>query len=158
MNPYQTLGVPRSATEADVRRAYRKLTMEYHPDRNPGDAQAEERFKEITIAYSILSDGDKRSVYDATGSVDPRTAAMSDDEIVRTVRGFMDTFAAFLDVRMVQDDAVRPRKKKKKAAKKKKTAKKAKNKGCKMCGGAGYKVMKQGVASYQIPCKSCAVA
>ena len=53
---YKTLGVERNASEDDIRKAYRKLAMQYHPDRNPNDKQAEERFKEINEAYQVLSD------------------------------------------------------------------------------------------------------
>src|SRR5215211_7100246 len=65
---YKTLGVERNASEDDIRKAYRKLAMQYHPDRNPNDKQAEERFKEINEAYQVLSDSEKRSVYDRLGS------------------------------------------------------------------------------------------
>lgn len=65
---YKTLGVDRKASEADIRKAYRKLAMQYHPDRNPGDKQAEERFKEINEAYQVLNDPQKRAYYDRLGS------------------------------------------------------------------------------------------
>ncbi len=65
---YKVLGVERSANADDVRKAYRKLAMQYHPDRNPGDKQAEERFKEINEAYQVLSDPQKRARYDQLGS------------------------------------------------------------------------------------------
>ncbi|MGZ9224672.1 MAG: DnaJ C-terminal domain-containing protein [Anaerolineales bacterium] len=65
---YKTLGVERKASEAEIRKAYRKLAMQYHPDRNPGDKQAEERFKEINEAYQVLSDPQKRTHYDRIGS------------------------------------------------------------------------------------------
>ncbi len=65
---YQVLGVERSASADDVRKAYRKLAMQYHPDRNPGDKQAEEKFKEINEAYQVLSDPQKRARYDQLGS------------------------------------------------------------------------------------------
>src|SRR5512133_936365 len=65
---YKTLGVERNAIEEDIRKAYRKLAMQYHPDRNPNDKQAEERFKEINEAYQVLSDSQKRSHYDRLGS------------------------------------------------------------------------------------------
>jgi molecular chaperone DnaJ len=64
---YQTLGVPRTASDDDIKQAYRKLAMTWHPDRNNGSAEAEERFKEITEAYDVLRDPDKRSVYDRYG-------------------------------------------------------------------------------------------
>ena len=65
---YKILGVERSASADDVRKAYRKLAMQYHPDRNPGDKQAEEKFKEINEAYQVLSDTQKRARYDQLGS------------------------------------------------------------------------------------------
>src|SRR5512140_229562 len=65
---YQILGVERSASADDVRKAYRKLAMQYHPDRNPGDKQAEERFKEINEAYQVRSDPQKRARFDQLGS------------------------------------------------------------------------------------------
>jgi curved DNA-binding protein len=65
---YKTLGVERNASEDDIRKAYRKLAMQYHPDRNPNDKQAEERFKEINEAYQVLSDPQKRTHYDRLGS------------------------------------------------------------------------------------------
>jgi curved DNA-binding protein len=65
---YQILGVARSASADDIRKAYRKLALQYHPDRNPGDKAAEDRFKEINEAYQVLSDKEKRSRYDQVGS------------------------------------------------------------------------------------------
>ncbi len=65
---YTTLGVSRSASADEIRSAYRKLAMKYHPDRNPGDKQAEEKFKEANEAYQVLSDSQKRARYDQLGS------------------------------------------------------------------------------------------
>ena len=65
---YKTLGVERNASEDDIRKAYRKLAMQYHPDRNPNDKQAEDRFKEINEAYQVLNDPKKRAHYDRLGS------------------------------------------------------------------------------------------
>jgi len=64
---YQVLGVPRNATEDAVTKAYRRLAMKYHPDRNPDDKEAEERFKEAKEAYEILTDSQKRAAYDQYG-------------------------------------------------------------------------------------------
>jgi DnaJ-class molecular chaperone len=65
---YQTVGVARNASADEIRAAYRKLALKYHPDRNPGDKQAEEKFKELNEAYQVLSDPQKRARYDQLGS------------------------------------------------------------------------------------------
>ena len=65
---YKTLGVERNASADEIRSAYRKLAMKYHPDKNPGDKKAEDKFKEINEAYQVLSDEQKRSHYDRLGS------------------------------------------------------------------------------------------
>jgi molecular chaperone DnaJ len=64
---YEVLGVTRTATDQELKAAYRKLAMQHHPDRNPGDHQAEERFKECSEAYQVLSDPQKRAAYDRYG-------------------------------------------------------------------------------------------
>src|SRR3972149_2498623 len=64
---YKLLGVPRDAEEKEIKKAYRKLAVKYHPDKNPGDHQAEERFKEINEAYEVLGDSAKRAKYDQLG-------------------------------------------------------------------------------------------
>lgn len=64
---YATLGVQKNATEDEIKKAYRNLAFKYHPDRNPGDTSAEERFKKINEAYSVLGDSSKRAHYDAGG-------------------------------------------------------------------------------------------
>ena len=64
---YEILGVQKTASEDDMKKAYRKLALKYHPDRNPGNKQAEEQFKEINEAYAVLSDKDKRKEYDTYG-------------------------------------------------------------------------------------------
>ncbi len=73
---YELLGVPRNASEADIKKAYRRQAMKFHPDRNPDDASAEEKFKEAKEAYDVLSDARKRAAYDQFGhaGVDPAAA------------------------------------------------------------------------------------
>ncbi len=64
---YEILGVPRNANDDEIKKAYRKKAMQYHPDRNPGDKVAEDKFKEATEAYDVLSNGEKRKMYDQFG-------------------------------------------------------------------------------------------
>jgi molecular chaperone DnaJ len=64
---YEILGVSKSASADEIKKAYRKVAMQFHPDRNPGDKQAEEKFKEAAEAYEILSDADKKAKYDRFG-------------------------------------------------------------------------------------------
>ncbi|MDR2939602.1 MAG: DnaJ domain-containing protein, partial [Clostridiales bacterium] len=64
---YETLGVSRGANDDEIKRAYRKLAKQYHPDSNPDNAEAESKFKEVGEAYQVLSDKDKRAAYDQFG-------------------------------------------------------------------------------------------
>ena len=64
---YEVLGLNKGADEASIKKAYRTLTKKYHPDMNPGNAEAEQKFKEVNEAYSVLSDPDKKSKYDQFG-------------------------------------------------------------------------------------------
>src|SRR5438132_10887258 len=68
---YETLGVKRNASEEEIKKSYRKLARQYHPDRNPGDKQAETHFKEVQDAYDVLSDKAKRAQYDRFGFAGP---------------------------------------------------------------------------------------
>jgi molecular chaperone DnaJ len=71
-NPYETLGVAKNASADEIKKAYRKLARQYHPDKNQGDKAAEERFKEVQNAYDLLSDSEKREAYDRFGSANGR--------------------------------------------------------------------------------------
>lgn len=98
---YRTLGLNRNATQEGIKKAYRRLALKYHPDRNPNDREAEEVFKEIGEAYAVLSDPEKRKTYDRFGSGQFRQRFQPED----IVRGFSfkDFFREF-DVRF--DDEI----------------------------------------------------
>jgi molecular chaperone DnaJ len=97
---YEILGVPKDATEADLKKAFRQLAMKYHPDRNPDDKASEEKFKEINEAYSCLSDAQKRAHYDRFGTAEgvgpgygPFSAGTGFGDIFEDIFG--DFFGAF---------------------------------------------------------------
>ncbi|MCS6787437.1 MAG: molecular chaperone DnaJ [Thiobacillaceae bacterium] len=91
---YEVLGVARGASEDEIKKAFRKLAMKYHPDRNPGDKSAEEKFKEVKEAFDVLSDPNKRAAYDHYGhaGVDPSMAGAG------AGAGFRDFADAFSDI------------------------------------------------------------
>jgi molecular chaperone DnaJ len=89
---YECLGVGRSATEEEIKKNYRKLAMQYHPDRNPGDKEAEEKFKEAAEAYEVLSDREKREIYDRYGHEGLNGIGF------RGFSGFDDIFTSFSDI------------------------------------------------------------
>lgn len=93
---YEVLGVDRQASEDDIKKAYRKLAVKYHPDRNPGDKTAEESFKEIGEAYEVLCDRQKRAAYDQYGhaAFDPRSRGFG----AGRAGGFHDPFEIFREV------------------------------------------------------------
>ncbi|MGB1700030.1 MAG: DnaJ domain-containing protein, partial [Nannocystaceae bacterium] len=68
-DPYRTLGVPRTADEKEIKKAFRKLTQQYHPDKNPGDKAAEAKFKDVSQAYEILGDSERRANWDEFGEI-----------------------------------------------------------------------------------------
>lgn len=101
---YAILGVSKDASQSDIKKAYRKLAIKYHPDRNPNDKEAEDKFKEIAEAYSVLSDETKRKEYDNPSSSfnGPDFGGMNVDEILRQfgfggggARGGFDPFGGF---------------------------------------------------------------
>lgn len=89
---YEVLGVARQSSEDEIKKAYRKLALKFHPDRNPGDKEAEERFKEAAEAYEVLHDQQKRQIYDAYGHEGLRGTGYSG------FSGFDDIFSSFGDI------------------------------------------------------------
>jgi molecular chaperone DnaJ len=86
---YEVLGVERNATEEEIKKSYRKLAMQCHPDRNQGDKEAEEQFKEAAESYEVLSDREKRDIYDRYGHEGLSNTGF------RGFSGFEDIFSSF---------------------------------------------------------------
>lgn len=95
---YEVLGVSRAATEQDIKSAYRKMALKYHPDRNPGDKQAEEKFKEAAEAYSVLNDPEKRSRYDQFGHAGVQNGAGFDPTIFSDFSDILGDFFGFENI------------------------------------------------------------
>jgi molecular chaperone DnaJ len=89
---YEILGVPPNADDGEIKKAYRQLALKYHPDRNPGNKEAEERFKEASEAYEVIRDPEKRSLYDRFGHEGLRGTGFSG------FSGFEDIFSSFSDI------------------------------------------------------------
>lgn len=75
-NPYKVLGISRTATEDEIKKAFNKRSKKYHPDRNQEDPRAKEKFEKVVNAYELLKDPERRKMYDMTGSDDPQQAGM----------------------------------------------------------------------------------
>lgn len=95
---YEVLGIGRESTDQQVKSAYRKLALKYHPDRNPGDTQAEERFKEAAEAYAVLADAEKRGLYDRFGHAGVSGAGAGAGFDPTIFADFSDIFAGLGDV------------------------------------------------------------
>jgi len=181
---YEVLSVTRQATEVEITKAYRKLAMQHHPDRNVGDAEAEVRFKEVTEAYEVLRDPQKRQVYDRHGH-----EGLSGGGAGAAAGGFQDIFDDFLgsffgggrggrrqqsrgprpgrDIQVVLDiDLVEAAvgAKKQVSIPREEACKDCSGNGskpgtkpavCKRCGGQGAVILNQGFISLQQTCRAC---
>ncbi len=103
---YEVMGVPKNAAKDDIKKAYRKLAIQNHPDKNPGDKAAEERFKEATEAYEVLSDDQKRAAFDQFGfaGVDGMNGGQGPQDYSNIYRDFEDVFGGFGDFSNIFDN------------------------------------------------------
>jgi len=176
MSYYTELGVGQDFTPDQLRRAYRSLCLECHPDRNPDDPGAEERFKRVSVAYQVLSDPSQRRDYDlsqtfggASGG-DFRFDGSAQDNIRNMVNMMTDFLensplfeAARRDVDREAEIQARAKRKpaKKKAAKKKAPKRKAAKKKapesptCSVCDDSKFQTVRQGGGQFKIRCQSC---
>jgi molecular chaperone DnaJ len=162
VNHYTILGVERDATQEQIKSAYREATMKWHPDRNPGNPEAEESFKSAAEAYAILGDPARRQIYNLgmtdkgfdPSLIDP--SAITEDVLVR---GFVSLFGNFFDEN-VPDFREHVRKaamarEERKAANRNRPEAPRQPAACSMCKGKGKIVMAQGSFAISVPCPSC---
>ncbi|MHC4431037.1 MAG: DnaJ domain-containing protein [Planctomycetota bacterium] len=165
---YDVLGVKKSASPEEIKRAYRKLALEWHPDKHPDDPNAEDRFKHIVLAYEVLKDPDKKAAYDR--GFDPRSGVFDPTNIDPTLldpneflKVFSQMFGEYLDERIpggfkdrvgraAQRFEAEEKKKKKKSRPKKKPKTKV---SCKVCNDRGRVTLNQGGFKVSVACRAC---
>jgi molecular chaperone DnaJ len=149
---YDVLGVRPGATTDEIRSAYRKLALKYHPDRNPGDKGCEVKFKRISEAYDVLSDSDKRRRYDTFGSSKP-----GDPAPATTAYGSSDLSSLFDMVGQIfgNSSPFKTQTNTRKRTPGKKPASKVKTKPCQKCDGQGMVGSDFGFFMFKISCPSC---
>jgi len=148
MNPYTVLGVSPMATEQEVRKAYRRLCLECHPDRNPDDPRAEERFKEVSVAYGILSSQEKRQVFDMG-------VEGLDMDVQETIRTFVRSFGDFINRYSMDGEESVPEEPPPQKKARPRPAKKIK---CTKCNDRGFQILRQGATEFKTPCRSCSTS
>lgn len=169
---YETLGVQRDSSPEDVKKAYRKLALEWHPDKHSGSIEAEEKFKLITLAYEVLKDPHKKAAYDRgfdtnSGRFDPTNIDPSLLDPEEFMKMFTQMFGEYLDDRIpggfknriskAARRAAEDKAKKKRSEKAKKNAKKnAKQKpSCTVCDDSRRVTLHQGGFKVSVACRSC---
>lgn len=146
---YTILGVAETATKDEIRAAYRKLALECHPDRNPGNKEAEERFRMISEAYDILADDDRRRKYDTFGEA-ASPAAAGTTEHTYSGSNLDDLFAAMAQVFGASSPFANRTTTTKRSPKKKTSAKP-----CTKCNGEGMVGTDLGFFMFKISCPAC---
>ncbi len=172
MDYYEVLGVARTVTEEGVKKAYRHLAKQHHPDRNPGDKEAESKFKEVQEAYNVLGDRDKKATYDGASAspsmrfrrkadTTPRPSASFDD-VVSEIFGGSVFRGRNIQVRVeITLNEVLTGCTKSIKVKKRKRCLKCTGHGytgfasCAICGGTGMKMIQDAPFNIQTPCQAC---
>src|SRR5919199_396282 len=155
---YEVLGISRAATDAEIKSAYRKLAVRYHPDKNPGDHEAEEKFKEAAEAYSVLSDAEQRARYDRFGHAGVsssaagarRTAAQRGADLRYDLEMTLEEAAAGMTAQLRI-----PRLETCESCKGSGAAPGTQPESCQQCGGAGQVRYQQGFFSVARTCGQC---
>ena len=169
---YEVLGVPRDADLGAIKKAFRKLSLEWHPDKHPGDEAVERKYKTITTAYGVLSDAERRRSYDVGfdegGTFDPTNIDPSLLDPEKFIETFVGLFGDYLDARIPggfrtrvtrATERVQEASKKKRKKKSKKKAKKKAQKtrtACTVCQGEERIALQQGSFTVYVSCRACA--
>lgn len=166
---YDVLGISRDADLGAIKKAYRKLSLQWHPDKHPGDRNVEEKYKDITVAYGVLSDPDRRRKYDLGfgegGTFDPSNIDPSLWDPEKFVETFVGLFGDYLDSRIPggfrtrvnrATERVQDVSKKKRKKKSKKSSKKEKEKSPCVCQGEERIALSQGSFTVYVACRACA--
>lgn len=163
-NHYDILGLERAAGIEEIKQAYREAQMKWHPDRNPGDGAAAERFREAALAYEVLGDSAKRKMYDlgidAVGHFNPENFDLGDLNEDVLMRGFASMFGAWFDAeapgaRERINDTIIHRAKKAKKKQSTKAPPSPESDPCSICGGKGKVTLTQGNFAILRPCRAC---
>jgi len=173
-NPYEVLGVTPDTSEEDIKKAYRKLALEWHPDRHAGDKDAEEKFKEINAAYQILGDANKRAQFDHTTSgFGGGFGGIIFEDLIGKIPGFSDFFnnagshfhradTSRVTIKVSLEEAYSGCEKRVIHTEKKRCSicrglgRELLSDNCDVCGGTGQqRIESTGVISFSVPCKSC---
>jgi DnaJ-class molecular chaperone len=144
---YEVLGVGRTATPEEIRKAYKKLCLDCHPDRNPGDPDAEDRFKQVSAAYQTLSDPKRRKMYDVSGKDEVRNPFVGHQganfqDAIRTIFNVINDYVDDDD-----EDWQPPSEQKKRPPKASPI--------CDHCGDTKRMSIRQGAAIFIVPCPHC---
>ena len=145
---YDVLGVGRTASREEIRKAYKKLCLDCHPDRNPGDPQAEDRFKQVNEAYQTLSDPRKRRMYDVSGTTSSNPfVAHTPETVQETIKNIFDVIADYAAQNQAEEEWQPPSQHRTRPSKASPI--------CSRCQDTKMMDIQQGDAVFSVPCPHC---